>query len=90
MKTIILSAAAVLLAAPSAFAGQVLPNLYAREFCSMRELGVSKQEARAAAVAASYVSSLPDLPKVTIGGSKFDADVVQAYRAVESRCPYHL
>ena len=81
---------ALLLAGPASFAGQILPNLYAKEYCSMRELGVNEDESRAAAVAASYVSSLPDLPKVTINGKQYDADVVQAYRATNERCPHLL
>ena len=85
-----MSLAALALAAPAAMAGQIMPNLYASEYCSMRNLGVNAREARTAAVAASYVSSLPDMPQVTIGGEKFDADVVQAMRAVESRCPQYL
>lgn len=76
--------------APAAMAGQLMPNLYASEYCSMRELGVSKAEARRAAVSSAYVSSLPDLPDVTIEGSTYSTDVVQAYRAVQSRCPHYL
>ena len=91
MKKLLISLSAFVgLCVPSAFAGQVMPNLYAREYCSMRDMGVNKPEARRAAVHASYVSSLPDLPTVTIGGTEFDSDVVRAYRAVETKCPYHL
>ena len=75
------------LSIPSASAGQLLPNLYAREFCTLRALGVSKEEARNAAVASAYVSSLPDLPQITVGGSKTSSDVVQAVMAVSKRCP---
>ena len=89
MKKLLLTAALTLIATP-ATAGQIMPNLYAREFCSMRDLGVSADEARAAAVASAYVESLPDLPKVTIAGDSYAADVVQAYRAVQDRCPQHL
>ena len=89
MKTFIMTAA-LLLAAPASFAGQLMPNLYARDYCSLRQLGVSAREARASAVASSYVASLPDLPKVTIGGNQYDTDVVQAMRAVESKCPQYL
>ena len=76
--------------APAAMAGQLMPNLYASEYCSMRELGVSKAEARRSAVSTAYVSSLPDLPQVTIDGKQYDTDVIQAYRAVKSRCPHYL
>ena len=67
-----------------------MPNLYADEYCTMRSLGVNANEARASAVSSSYVSSLPDLPKVTIDGVPYSSDVVRAARAVESRCPQYL
>jgi hypothetical protein len=89
MKFFIMTAA-LLLAAPASLAGQLLPNLYARQYCSLRDIGVNNAEARAAAIATSYVHSLPDLPKVTIGVKQYDTDVVQAFRAVQSKCPQHL
>ena len=78
------------IATPASFAGQLLPQLYAREYCSLRELGVSKSEAMNAAVAEAYVSILPDKPKVTIDGTKTSADVVAATRATYERCPQYL
>ena len=90
MKFFFVTLGALLAVTPAAMAGQLLPNLYASEYCSMRELGVSKAEARRAAVSTAYVSSLPDLPQVTIDGEQYDADVVRAYRAVSSRCPQYL
>ena len=90
MKFFFVTLGALLAVTPAAMAGQLMPNLYASEFCSLRDMGVSSDEARAAAISTAYVSSLPDLPQVTINGSKYDADVVQAYRAVSNRCPHHL
>jgi hypothetical protein len=89
MKKLLLSIFLLFIAVP-ATAGQVLPSLYAREYCSMRSLGVSKDEAMSSAISTSYVSSLPDLPQVTIGGATYDTDVIQAFRAVQDRCPQYL
>ena len=90
MKFFFVTLGALMAVAPAAMAGQLMPNLYASEYCSMRELGVSKAEARRSAVSTAYVSSLPDLPQVTIDGKQYDTDVIQAYRAVKSRCPHYL
>ena len=90
MKFFFVTLGALMAVAPAAMAGQLMPNLYASEFCSLRQMGVSKAEARRSAVSSAYVSSLPDLPQVTIDGSSYSADVVRAYRAVQSRCPQHL
>jgi len=89
MKALLLLPA-LLLTAPASMAGQLMPNLYASEYCSMRELGVSKEESRRVAVSASYVASLPNLPQVTINGEQYDADVIQAYRETNERCPHLL
>lgn len=89
MKSLLLIPA-LLLAAPASFAGQLMPNLYASEYCSMRELGVNKEDARRAAVSAAYVASLPDMPMVTIDGESYGADTVRAYRETKERCPHLL
>ena len=89
MKSLLLIPA-LLLAAPAAFAGELLPNLYAREYCNLRSLGVNAQEARAAAVDASYLDNGKTEPKVTINGTQYDASVVRAFQAVSDRCPQYL
>lgn len=91
MKPFFLSLSILGVITPSAaIAGQILPTMYAREYCSLRELGVSREEAMNSAIATSYVDSLPDLPTVTIDGSEVSTDSVRAARAVESRCPQYL
>ena len=89
MKSLLLIPA-LLLAAPAAFAGELLPNLYAREFCSLRSMGVNAEEARAAAVREAYLDNGVTTPRVTINGTSYGADVVRAYRAVQERCPQYL
>jgi len=51
---------------------------------------VNAQEARAAAVEASYLDNGKTEPKVTINGTQYDASVVRAFRAVNDRCPQYL
>jgi hypothetical protein len=89
MKSFIMTAA-LLLAAPVSIAGEILPNLYAREYCSLRSMGVSVDEARAAAVEVAYLNNNTEVAKVTIDGKQYDVDVVRAYRAVSQRCPQSL
>ena len=69
-------------------AGVLLPNLYAREFCSMRSMGVSEDESMEVAARASYVEGTA--VQVTIGGKVYDADVVRAMRAAQERCPQFM
>ena len=89
MKSLLLIPA-LMLAAPAAMAGEILPNLYAKEFCELRAMGADMDSARAAAVEAAYVDNGAQSVKVTINGSQYDADVVRAFRAVNARCPQYL
>ena len=86
-KLFFLSLAAFLFAAPVQ-AGIILPNLFATEFCSLREMGASNDEAMRAAVETSLVDG--ESVTITIGGEKYDRDVVQAYRAVQLHCPQYI
>ena len=82
--------ATLLVAVPAVSAGEVLPNLFAREYCDLRELGVNQDEAMAAAVEEAYIDNGKTPGKVTVGGKQYGTDVVRAYRAVERRCPEYL
>ena len=73
-----------------ASAGQILPNLYAQEYCSLRAIGVSSSEAITAATEHAYVASLPNVTPVTIDGRQVDTDVLRAVRAVSDRCPQYI
>jgi hypothetical protein len=90
MKPFIMSIATLLVAVPAAAAGEILPNLYAREYCELREIGVAEDEAMAAAVEEAYIDNGKESVKVTVDGKEYGADVVRAYRAVERRCPEYL
>ena len=85
-----MSIATLLVAIPAATAGEILPNLYAREYCELRAIGVGGNEAMAAAVEEAYIDNGKTVVKVTIDGKEYGADVVRAYRAVERRCPEYL
>ena len=85
----LLPIAALMLAIPVS-AGEILPNLYAQEFCSLRSMGVSKDEAITAATEVAYLDNGRDMPQVTIGGKKYEVDVIRAYRAISERCPEYL
>ena len=72
---------------PEAKSGVILPNLYASEYCSLRSMGVSEDEAMTAAIRESYLDNGETAVQVTIDGVLYDVDVVKAQRAVAERCP---
>ena len=86
-KLLLSTLAAFALVAP-AQAGVLLPNLYAAEYCSLRDMGVSSMDARRAATDVSYVEGTP--VKVMYNGTQVDADVLRAARAAMKRCPQHF
>ena len=90
MKTLILATVLFFGAPLASFSGVILPNLYAREFCSLRAMGVSNDEAVTAAISESYLDNGETAPKVTINGTQYDSDVVRAYRTAKEQCPQHL
>ena len=89
MKKLLMIPALLLGALPVA-AGEyvVLPNLYAKEFCEMRDFGLSYQDSMASAVEASMVRGTPT--PVTYNGKETTSDVIRAARAVLERCPQHV
>ena len=85
LATAVLSVAFV----PGVQAGVILPNLYAREYCSFRRMGVSVDEAMTAATNASYVDNGETAVKVTIDGEQYDADVLRALQTARKLCPQY-
>ena len=86
MKALLLTLPLLLTPGPASAADYViLPNLYASEYCGMRELGVDHAQAVEVAVNESIIRGTPI--KVTINGKEYDADVVKANRAAVERCP---
>ena len=76
-----------LLFTPGAKAGVILPNLYAREYCSLRSMGVNEDEAMTAAIDVAYLDNGETAVQVTIDGALYDVDVIRALRTASERCP---
>ena len=75
--------------APAAWADLILlPNLFAKEYCQMRQMGVNHEQALEVAVRESAIDGTPI--KVTIDGRTYDADVIKANRAALERCPQYF
>ena len=88
MKKLLLATLALTAIALPSQAGVLLPNTYAREFCSMRSMGVSEEQAMEVATRASYVEG--EAIQITIDGEQYDSDVVQAMRATRELCPQYM
>ena len=89
MKSLLIATAGILAAFATvpATAGVLLPNLYAREYCTMRQSGVNNQGSQEWAVKQSYISSGTAIKVTLEDGTKVDADVVAAGNAAASLCP---
>ena len=88
MKKFIFSAVFIL--APSVVhAQQVLPNLYAARFCEYRDMGISADDARKAAMEDAWVSTGSPV-QVNYNGKMISSDVIKAVSAVIKRCPQYL
>lgn len=89
MKTLFIIPALILGSLPVAARDLIiLPNLYAREFCELRDSGVPYDDAVSGAVRASVVPG--ETVPTTVNGRETTVDVVRAASAVQRRCPYHL
>lgn len=67
---------------------RILPNLYAEQYCRLRQIGVSRQEAINAAINENMVPGRPS--QVTIDGKLYSVDVIESAAAVERLCPMYL
>ena len=67
----------------------VLPNLFAKEYCSFRESGFGKQDAIKAALSAASIEG-EEVRITRPDGSTTSADTVRAARAIADRCPEYL
>ena len=88
MNKLLLSTLAAFAFIAPAQAGVLLPNLYASEYCSMRDAGLSKGDSIRVATSAALIEGEPVI--VERDGKKYDADVVQSSIAVAQLCPQHL
>ena len=89
MKSLLIATAGILAAFATvpASAGVLLPNLYAREYCTMRQSGVNNEGAAKWAIRQSYISSGTAIKVTLSDGTQVDADVVAAGNAAADLCP---
>lgn len=90
MKSLLIATAGILAAFATtvpASAGVLLPNLFAREYCTMRQSGVDEDGSTKWAVKQSYIASGTAIKVTLKDGSQVDADVVAAGNAAASLCP---
>ncbi len=80
--------AATLVSAAPVSAGVLLPNLFAKSYCEMREVGVDNDGALRWAVSESMIDGEP--VRVRVNGRMTDADVVAANRAAMELCPQYF
>ena len=88
-KSIILAGVALLALPLSASAGTILPNIFAREYCDARDMGMNANDARTYAVNEAYISS-GNPPYVTVNGQRVQSDVLRAIRTAQKRCPQYF
>jgi hypothetical protein len=70
---------------------QLLPNLYASRFCELRSVGVSYDEAMAAAMRESVIDADVEPPKVKLSdGTLIGSDVALAFITTQRRCAWAM
>ena len=89
MKSLLIATAGILAAFATvpASAGVLLPNLYAREYCTMRQSGADNQGSQEWAVKQSYIASGTAVKVTLEDGTVIDVDVVAAGNAAADLCP---
>lgn len=89
MRLLISTFAAITTFAAPAFASQViLPNLYADKYCTLRRVGVQKDEAMTAAIKEASIPG--EQNRVMVNGKSIGVDVIAAVEAVTRLCPEML
>jgi translation initiation factor IF-2 len=88
MNKLLLATLAIATFAIPTQAAVLLPNLFAKEYCTMRDLGLSEKDAMKVAAEAAMIDG--EATKVTFNGVLVDADVLQSLEAVRNRCPQHM
>ena len=89
MKSLLIATAGILAAFATvpATAGVLLPNLFAREYCAMRQSGVTNDGAVDWAVKQSYIASGTAVKVTLEDGTVIDVDVIAAGNAAADLCP---
>lgn len=78
------------LSATPALSQEVLPYLYAGEYCALRRAGVDRQSAIRAAIQVATINSSSNWTYVTLAGQTMRSDIVRGAMAVRELCPQFL
>ena len=88
MKKLLLATLALTVFALPSQAGVLLPSIFAAEFCSLSDRGLSFDDAMSMAAKGSLVDGEPN--RVMFQGVEMDEDVLLSYEAIKTTCPEYL
>ena len=88
MKKLLILASAFTFFALPLQAGVILPSLFAAEYCSLRDRGLSYDDAMEMAMKGALVEGEPK--RVMFQGIMIDEDVLQSFEAMRDTCPEHM
>ena len=88
MKKLLILASAFTFFALPLQAGVILPSLFAAEYCSLRDRGLSYDDAMEMAMKGALVEGKPT--RIMFEGIMVDEDVLQAFEAMRDTCPEHI
>ena len=88
MKKLLILASALSFFALPLQASIILPSIFAAEFCSLRDRGLSYDDAMEMAVRGSLVEGEPK--RVLFEGVLVDEDVLRSMESINESCPQHM
>mgnify|MGYP007062082561 CR=1 FL=1 len=88
MKKLLILASALSFFALPLQASIILPSIFAAEFCSLRDRGLSYDDAMEMAVRGSLVEGEPK--RVMFEGVLVDEDVLRSMESINESCPQHM
>ena len=88
MKKLLILASAFTFFALPLQAGVILPSIFAAEFCSLRDRGLSYDDAMEMAMKGALVEGEPK--RVMYQGIMVDEDVLKSLEYVRDTCPEHM
>ena len=88
MKKLLILASALSFFTLPLQASIILPSIFAAEFCSLRDRGLSYDDAMEMAVRGSLVEGEPK--RVMFKGVLVDEDVLRSMESINESCPQHM
>ena len=88
MKKLLILASALTFFALPLQAAVILPSLFAAEFCSLRDRGLSYNDAMDMAMKGALVEGTPK--RVMFEGVLIDEDVLMSMESINESCPQHM